>query len=156
MYSVATPTLNTSEREPRSYWQQGFTLIELLVVLAILGMLAAIAVPQVLKYLGRAKEDVVKVQVQSIGTSLDLFLLDVGRYPTEQEGLPALVSQPAGLAQWHGPYVTKPSSLIDPWGRPYVYHQPGRQGTDYDLYSLGPDGNGQPPATGSPNLSSGS
>jgi prepilin-type N-terminal cleavage/methylation domain-containing protein len=64
------------------WWERGFTLIELLVVLAILGMLAAIAVPQVLKYLGRAKEDVVKVQVQSLGTSLDLFLLDVGRYPT--------------------------------------------------------------------------
>jgi len=106
-------------------------------------MLAAIAVPQVLKYLGRAKEDVVKVQEQALGTSLDLFLLDVGRYPTDQEGLQALVSQPGGLVQWHGPYVTKPSSLIDPWGRPYVYRQPGQNGADYDLYSLGPDGNGQ-------------
>jgi general secretion pathway protein G len=130
--------------------QGGFTLIELLVVLAILGMLAAIAVPQVLKYLGRAKEDVVKVQIQSIGTSLDLFLLDAGRYPTGQEGLQALVSAPPGMGQWHGPYVTKPSSLIDPWGHPYVYRQPGQQGGDYDLYSLGPDGNGTPPATGSP------
>jgi general secretion pathway protein G len=130
-------------------WERGFTLIELLVVLAILGMLAAIAVPQVLKYLGRAKDDVVKVQVQSLGTSLDLFLLDVGRYPSDQEGLQALVAQPPGLGQWHGPYVTKPSSLIDPWGRPYVYHQPGQQG-DYDLYSLGSEGNGQPPSTAPP------
>jgi general secretion pathway protein G len=148
--------LKPTAREQRYSWQQGFTLIELLVVLAILGMLAAIAVPQVLKYLGRAKEDVVKVQVQSIGTSLDLFLLDVGRYPTEQEGLQALVLQPAGVAQWHGPYVTKPASLIDPWGHGYVYHQPGQQGSDYDLYSLGPDGNGQPRSTGSPSLGSGS
>jgi general secretion pathway protein G len=132
------------------WWERGFTLIELLVVLAILGMLAAIAVPQVLKYLGRAKEDVVKVQVQSLGTSLDLFLLDVGRYPTDQEGLQALVSPPPGLGQWHGPYVTKANSLVDPWGHPYVYHQPGQQGSDYDLYSLGPTGNGQPPSTGSP------
>jgi len=133
----------------KRWWERGFTLIELLVVLAILGMLAAIAVPQVLKYLGRAKEDVVKVQVQSLGTSLDLFLLDVGRYPTTQEGLQALVTQPPGLGQWHGPYVTKPSSLIDPWGHPYVYRQPGQQGADYDLYSSGPEGNGQPPPTAS-------
>ena len=153
MQRVPRHSSNALARQQRSYPQGGFTLIELLVVLAILGMLAAIAVPQVLKYLGRAKEDVVKVQVQSIGTSLDLFLLDVGRYPTDQEGLQALVSRPGGLAQWHGPYVTKPSSLIDPWGRPYVYHQPGQNGTDYDLYSAGPDGNGQPPPTGSPGSS---
>ena len=149
MLTIATFESDRTAREAKPCLQRGFTLIELLVVLAILGMLAAIAVPQVLKYLGRAKEDVVKVQVQSIGTSLDLFLLDVGRYPTEQEGLQALVSRPGGLAQWHGPYVTKPSSLIDPWGRPYGYHQPGQNGTDYDLYSLGPDGNAQPPPTGS-------
>jgi general secretion pathway protein G len=123
----------------------GFTLIELLVVLAILGLLAAIAVPQVLKYLGRAKEDVVNVQVQSLETSLDLFKLDIGRYPTDQEGLNALVQKPAGLDQWNGPYVTKAASLIDPWGRPYVYRQPGQTG-DYDLYSLGPNGNRGPPA----------
>jgi general secretion pathway protein G len=130
--------------DDRSRFSRGFTLIELLVVLAILGMLAAIAVPQVLKYLGRAKEDVVKVQTQALQTSLDLFLLDVGRYPTDQEGLQALVQPPPGLDQWHGPYVTKAASLIDPWGRPYVYHQTTQQG-DYALYSLGPDGNGQPP-----------
>src|SRR5690348_6412113 len=122
----------TRNEQAKRRWQQGFTLIELLVVLAILGMLAAIAVPQVLKYLGRAKEDVVKVQTQALGTSLDLFLLDVGRYPTDQEGLQALVAPPPGLGQWHGPYVSKQVSLIDPWGHPYVYHQPGQQGTDYD------------------------
>ncbi|HEV8014421.1 MAG TPA: type II secretion system major pseudopilin GspG [Stellaceae bacterium] len=130
--------------QSRDRLRRGFTLIELLVVLAILGMLAAIAVPQVLKYLGRAKEDVVKVQTQALQTSLDLFLLDIGRYPTDQEGLQALVQSPPGLNQWHGPYVTKASSLVDPWGRPYVYHQSTQQG-DYELYSLGPDGNGQPP-----------
>ncbi|HWE75139.1 MAG TPA: type II secretion system major pseudopilin GspG [Stellaceae bacterium] len=139
----------TTGRDDRaSRAERGFTLIELLVVLAILGMLAAIAVPQVLKYLGRAKTDVVKVQEQALGTSLDLFLLDVGRYPTDQEGLQALVAAPAGLGQWHGPYVTKANSLIDPWGHPYVYRQPTQQGGDYVLYSLGADGNGAPP-TGS-------
>src|ERR1700758_950796 len=119
--------MNNVKRE-KNRLSRGFTLIELLVVLAILGMLAAIAVPQVLKYLGRAKDDVVKVQEQALGTSLDLFLLDVGRYPTDQEGLQALVQAPAGLGQWHGPYMTKKNSLIDPWGRPYVYRQPGQQG----------------------------
>jgi general secretion pathway protein G len=124
---------------------EGFTLIELLVVLAILGLLAAIAVPQVLKYLGRAKEDVVHVQVQALETSLDLFDLDVGRYPTDQEGLNALVLKPAGVDRWNGPYVTKATSLIDPWGRPYVYRQSDSSG-NYTLYSLGPDGNRGPPA----------
>lgn len=124
----------------------GFTLIELLVVLAILGLLAAIAVPQVLKYLGRAKEDVVKVQVEALSTSLDLFKLDNGRYPTDQEGLNALVQKPAGLDQWNGPYVTKATSLIDPWGRPYVYKQADPTG-NYLLYSLGPNGNRGPPTS---------
>jgi general secretion pathway protein G len=123
----------------------GFTLIELLVVLAILGLLAAIAVPQVLKYLSRAKEDVVKVQVEALATSLDLFKLDIGRYPTDQEGLNALVQKPTGDGQWNGPYVTKATSLIDPWGRPYVYRQSDQSG-NYVLYSLGPDGNRGPPA----------
>jgi general secretion pathway protein G len=131
------------ERRRYNPLSRGFTLIELLVVLAILGMLAAIAVPQVIKYLGRAKEDVVKVQLQALETSLDLFLLDVGRYPSDQEGLQALTQKPTAIDQWHGPYVTKQASLIDPWGHPYVYHQPGQQG-DYDLYSLGPSGNGPP------------
>ena len=133
------------ESRPQSRLSRGFTLIELLVVLAILGMLAAIAVPQVLKYLGRAKEDVVKVQVQSLGTSLDLFLLDNGRYPTEQEGLEALVQKPPGLDNWKGPYVAKANALIDPWGHPYVYKQPGQNGADYDLFSLGPSGTGGAP-----------
>jgi general secretion pathway protein G len=127
----------------------GFTLIELLVVLAILGLLAAIAVPQVLKYLGRAKEDVVKVQVEALSTSLDLFKLDIARYPTDQEGLKALVQKPAGLDQWNGPYVTKATSLTDPWGRLYVYHQADPTG-NYLLYSLGPDGNRGPPPTAGP------
>jgi general secretion pathway protein G len=126
---------------------EGFTLIELLVVLAILGLLAAIAVPQVLKYLGRAKEDVVNVQIQALETSLDLFDRDIGRYPSDQEGLNALVQEPAGLDRWNGPYLTKSTSLIDPWGRPYVYRQANSAG-NYVLYSLGPDGNRGPPAGG--------
>ncbi|HXQ50905.1 MAG TPA: type II secretion system major pseudopilin GspG [Stellaceae bacterium] len=124
----------------------GFTLVELLVVLAILGMLVGIAVPQLFKYFSRAKEDAAKIQMQTIATGLDLFLLDVGRYPSDQEGLHALVEKPPAIDRWLGPYVSQASILNDPWGRPYVYRVPGRNRTAYDLYTLGPDGN----ATGPP------
>lgn len=118
--------------------QAGFTLLELLVVLVILGMLAAIAAPRVLGLLGGAKADAAKVQIQSLATTLDLFWLENGRYPSEQEGLAALVEKPAGARSWSGPYVKSKDSLVDPWGRPYLYRQPGRHG-DYDLFSLGAD-----------------
>jgi general secretion pathway protein G len=116
----------------------GFTLLELLVVLAILGLLAVIAVPQVLKYLGGAKTQTARLQVQALSQSLDLFRLDVGRYPTQEEGLQALVRAPANLGQWKGPYVKKQESLIDPWGSPYHYRFPGDH-AEIDLYSFGAD-----------------
>lgn len=129
--------------------QAGFTLVELLVVLAILGLLVGIAVPQLFKYYARAKEDAARIQMQTIASGLDLFLLDVGRYPSEQEGLKALVERPASLDRWAGPYVSQASLLTDPWGRPYVYRVPGHNHAAYDLYTLGPDGN----ATGPPGTS---
>jgi general secretion pathway protein G len=134
-------------RPPVSRREAGFTLVELLVVLAILGLLVGIAVPQLFKYFSRAKEDAAKIQMQTIASGLDLFLLDVGRYPTDQEGLKALVAAPPSLDRWAGPYVSQASIINDPWGRPYVYHVPSRhQGQAYDLYTLGPDGS----ATGPP------
>jgi len=130
----------------------GFTLVELLVVLAILGLLVGIAVPQLFKYFSRAKEDAAKIQIQTIASGLDLFLLDIGRYPTDQEGLKALVEAPANLANWAGPYVSQASILNDPWGRGYVYHVPSRQaGVAYDLYTLGPDGDATGPPTATAN-----
>ncbi|HUC69303.1 MAG TPA: type II secretion system major pseudopilin GspG [Stellaceae bacterium] len=118
----------------------GFTLVELLVVLAILGLLVAIATPQVLKYLARAKVDTARIEMKSISSALDLFLLDNGRYPTEQEGLKALVANPGALATWSGPYLKNGGGApLDPWGRPYQYRYPGQNG-DYDLFSNGPDG----------------
>lgn len=125
----------------RARGDAGFTLIELLVVLAILGMLAAIATPQVLKYLGSAKLDTTRIEIANIGTALDMFLVDNGRYPTQQEGLDALTSNPQGLPTWRGPYVKSKGAPLDPWGRAYQYRIPGQHGP-YDLYSLGPDGNG--------------
>ena len=118
--------------------QAGFTLIELLVVLVILGLLASIAGPKVMNYLGGAKSDSAKLQVEEFGASLDLFKLETGRYPTSQEGLQALVQAPSGLTGWNGPYLKKKAVPKDPWGNEYRYVSPGQHGP-YDLSSLGAD-----------------
>lgn len=116
----------------------GFTLLELLVVLVILGLLAALATPQVLSYLGRARTQSASLQIHNLASALDLFRLDIGHYPTQDQGLSALVQAPDGLPNWGGPYVKKPEMLNDPWGHPYTYRIPGEHG-DFDLYSLGAD-----------------
>ena len=117
---------------------QGFTLIELLVVLVILGLLAGLVGPQVLRYTGSAKSETAKLQIEELGAGLDLFHLEVGRYPTTAEGLQALVEQPTGISGWNGPYLKKKNVPDDPWGNPYHYRSPGEQNV-YDLYSYGSD-----------------
>jgi general secretion pathway protein G len=127
-------------RMRRTAQQEGFTLLEVLVVLVILGLLAAVvAGPQIFKYLGSAKSEAAKVQVQQISSALDLYRLEIGRYPTQQENLTALIEAPPGLSKWNGPYLKKKEAIVDPWGRPFSYKVPGDHG-DYDLYSLGGDG----------------
>lgn len=116
----------------------GFTLIELLVVLAILGLLAGLVGPQVMKHLGRAKSDTARLQIEDLGAALDVFHLEIGRYPTTAEGLAALVTAPPDVASWNGPYLRKRKVPEDPWGHPYRYRAPGEHG-DFDLYSLGAD-----------------
>ena len=118
--------------------EEGYSLVELLVVLAIIVLLGTIAVPQLLKYLDRAKQDTAQAQIQSLGSTLDLFKLDVGRYPTQEEGLDVLVAKPAELAGWNGPYLKRKDMLLDPWKRTYRYKLPGEHG-DYDLFSYGAD-----------------
>ena len=118
----------------------GFTLLELLVVLAILGLLAAIVAPQVLRYLGSSRTQTAKVQVENLAAAVDNFDLDVGRYPTQEEGLSALVRAPAGVAGWNGPYLQKTTALNDPWGRSYGYRTPGRHSNAFDVWSYGSDG----------------
>jgi len=118
--------------------QRGFTLIELLVVLVILGLLAGLVGPQVLRYTGSAKSDTARLQIEELGAGLDLFHLEVGRYPTTEEGLKALVERPTGVSVWNGPYLKKKNIPSDPWGIEYHYTSPGEQGV-YDLYSLGSD-----------------
>ncbi len=119
--------------------EAGFTLLELLVALTILVLIAAVAVPQTIRYLDRAKTDTARVAIGSIEAALDLYRLDVGFYPEGPEGLSALVAPVEGVAGWNGPYLRKAGMLIDPWGRPFLYRQPGQHGT-YDLYSFGADG----------------
>jgi general secretion pathway protein G len=119
--------------------EEGFTLVELLVVLAILGLLAAIAAPQVMRQLGGAKSEAAEIQLEKLGGVLDLYRLEIGAYPSTSEGLSALVDKPAAAARWNGPYLKNRDSLTDPWGRPYEYRAPGDHG-EYDLWSLGADG----------------
>jgi general secretion pathway protein G len=119
--------------------EAGFTLLEILIVLVILGLVAAVvAGPQVFKYLGQAKGEAAKVQLERVGGALDLYRLEVGRYPSQQENLAALVDPPPGVANWNGPYLKKRESIVDPWGRPLIYRIPGQYG-EYDLYTLGAD-----------------
>ena len=118
--------------------KEGFTLIELLVVLVILGLLAGLVGPQVLRYLGGAKSDTARLQIEELGAGLDLYHLETGRYPTTEEGLAALVEQPVGVSNWNGPYLKKKTLPKDPWGNEYQYRSPGEHGM-YDLYSLGQD-----------------
>jgi general secretion pathway protein G len=112
--------------------------MELVVVIIIIGVLAALVAPKFFGRVSEAKQKAAKAQIELFGTALDGLRLDVGRYPTAEEGLKALRERPSGMEAWKGPYLPKEIPL-DPWGRPYVYKSPGTHG-DYDLISYGLDG----------------
>jgi len=116
----------------------GFTLIELLVVLVILGLLAGLVGPQVMKHLGDAKTKTAKLQIADLSAALDLYRLEVGRYPSTSEGLDALVDNPGNAPNWNGPYLKKKDVPKDPWGYDYHYRSPGQHGP-FEVYSLGSD-----------------
>lgn len=124
------------EKKNRVRGRQGFTLIELLVVMVIIALLAALVGPRLFPKLGKGKQSAALAQIELIGQGLDHFRLDVGRYPTTQEGLNALAANP-GAEKWEGPYLKK-ALPNDPWGKPYRYQCPGSHG-EYDLYSYGRD-----------------
>ncbi|WP_087869487.1 type II secretion system major pseudopilin GspG [Bathymodiolus platifrons methanotrophic gill symbiont] len=117
---------------------RGFTLIELLVVLAIIGLLAGLVGPQVMKHLSGAKTKTARVQIEDLAGALDMYKMDVGRYPSTSEGLKALVGKPSDARLWNGPYLRKNNVPQDPWIYDYHYTSPGKHGR-FDLYSLGAD-----------------
>ena len=122
--------------------QRGFTLLELLVVIAILGLLIGLVAPAALRQLGSARTSVAKQSIERIASILDMYKLDVGSYPTTDQGLRALVERPTDVTNWNGPYV-KGEVPVDPWNHPYVYRQPpSRAGHEFDLCSEGPSGTG--------------
>lgn len=124
-----------AQREARA----GLTLLELLVVITILVLLAVAIGTVALNYLDRAKSDAARLQMNQIEAGLDLYRLDMGAYPTQEAGLQALVEAPTGVDGWRGPYIRKAATLIDPWGAPFQYATPGRDGP-FDLLSYGADG----------------
>lgn len=118
--------------------EHGFTLLELLVVMVIIGLLAGIVAPQYFAQIGKSNTKVARAQIESFGQALDQYRLDVGHYPTTEQGLLALRRAPQQEARWQGPYL-KRDVPDDPWGRAYLYRRPGQHG-EYDLISLGADG----------------
>jgi general secretion pathway protein G len=127
--------------------QRGFTLLELLVVLAILGLLIGLVAPAALRQLGSAKEKIAHQSIERLAGVLDIYKLDVGIYPSTEQGLQALITRPSGITRWNGPYLKGEKLPEDPWGRPFVYRSPSqRPGHEYDLLSLGPTG--QPGGSG--------
>lgn len=128
--------------------QAGFTLVEVLVVISIIGLIMGLVGPRVLNYLSDAKVKAAKIQIESFSSALDLYFLDVGRYPSSTEGLNALMQRPSGANAWNGPYLKGAIVPRDPWGSAYVYKSPGDR-KPYDIMSFGPDGaNGAKGAAG--------
>lgn len=122
----------------------GFTLLELLVVMVIIGMLAGFVAPKFFAQIGKSETKTARAQIDALEKSLDQYRLDVGHYPSTEQGLPALNERPAGEAKWSGPYLKKTVPL-DPWSHPYIYKFPGEHG-EFDLYSYAKDG--QPGGSG--------
>jgi general secretion pathway protein G len=123
---------------------RGFTLLELLVVMVIIGLLAGYVAPRYFSQVGKSEVKTAMAQINALEKALDQYRLDVGQYPTTEQGLTALVAKPQTEPKWQGPYLAK-AVPMDPWGRPYLYKMPGEK-SEYDLVSLGKDG--QPGGTG--------
>lgn len=132
------PKNSRRRRSDRSAPASGFTLLEMLVVLVIIGLLTGYVAPRFFAQVGRSEVQVARAQIEAFGKALDQYRLDVGRYPTTEQGLAALVSAPDGLSRWQGPYLAR-AVPKDPWGNDYGYFAPGRNG-DYEIVAYGRDG----------------
>jgi len=130
--------MSQSPSHPPPGPQRGFTLLELLVVMVIIGLLAGYVAPKFFAHIGSSEIKAARAQIDSLEKALDAYRLDIGAYPSTEQGLTALVQRPANEARWSGPYLKK-GLPKDPWGRPYHYRQPGEHG-DFDLLSHGKDG----------------
>lgn len=129
---------NPVRKSHLNHRKKGFTLLELLVVIVIIGLLASIAAPKLFKQIGKSETKTADAQIAALGLALDQYRIDVGQYPTSEQGLIALNKNPGNVPKWAGSYLKK-SIPNDPWGKPYLYKSPGEHG-DYDLYTLGKDG----------------
>jgi general secretion pathway protein G len=136
-----TPTLSRLSPQPvMDDGEAGFTLLEILVVIAILGLLIGLVAPAVLRQLGGARQSIARQSIERLGAVLDLYKLDIGSYPSTEDGLQALVTRPAGVYNWNGPYLQGNGAPVDAWTHPYTYRVPSqRSGHDYDLCSAGAD-----------------
>jgi len=119
--------------------EAGFTLVEILVVITIIGLIMAIVGPRVLNYLGESKVKAARIQIESLGSALDLYYLDMGRYPNSSDGLVALVQRPGNAEEWNGPYLKGGVVPNDPWGHAYLYRSPVEH-APYEIVSYGSDG----------------
>jgi general secretion pathway protein G len=134
MHLIIRTVRNRSVRDER-----GITILEVLVTLVIIGLLATIGSVQLFGVLGRAKADTARLKIRELDAAVSLFRLDVGRYPSESEGLAALLEKPLNLESWRGPYVKSTQALSDPWGRPFEYRAVGSS-SEMRISSLGADG----------------
>lgn len=128
-----------NDHQRKNHREKGFSLIELLIVMVILGLLAALVGPRMFGKVDKSKQKAAKTQIALLETSLDMYRLDMGKYPTTDQGLKALRTKPDDTDIWDGPYIPK-EIPVDPWNHEYIYKCPGDNG-DYDIISLGADGN---------------
>ena len=135
---MVTRSLRQARKAALRHGERGFTLVEIIVVITIIALIMTLVGPRVLNYLSESKVKAAKIQIESLASALDLYFLDTGQFPSNAEGLNALVQRP-GSAGWNGPYLRGTTVPNDPWGRPYIYRAPGSQ-SSYDIISYGSDG----------------